>query len=401
MTAETAAKPAQGAASRAAIVALCFAVALLEGYDIQAIGVAAPKLIPALGLTPSQAGVAFGGGMAGLMAGAFLGGWLVDRIGRRLVLTAAVAIFGLFTLATMVAPDFWTLIGARLATGLGLGMAMPTLVAIAIDISPPDRRAGAVAAMFCGMPVGGALSAVFAAFAFEHLDWRAIFIAGGVLPLVLLPFLMRLPETRPAAAAAPAAGAAALFAEGRAATTLLLWAAFGLTLVVLYLLLNWLPTLVTARGLSATAGAQAAMAFNVFGVVGTLAVGALVDRSGARPAFALAYLGLLAALLALSAATGFVPILACAALAGFCLMGAQFSLYGVAPMFYPPAVRGLGAGAAVGVGRLGSITGPMIAGELLGLGFGPGGVALAMAPVVLSAGAAALGAVWRGKRIAD
>lgn len=400
MTAENA-KPQAATLPRAAVIGLCFTVALLEGYDIQAIGVAAPRLIPALGLTSSQAGVAFGGGMAGLMAGAFLGGWLVDRVGRRKVLTAAVALFGLFTLATMIAPDFWSLLGARLGTGLGLGMAMPTLVAIAIDVSPPGRRTGTVAAMFCGMPVGGALSALFAAYAFEHLDWRAIFIAGGVAPLILLPFLMRLPETAPATTQAKAAGPGALFAEGRTATTLFLWAAFGLTLIVLYLLLNWLPTLVTARGLSATAGAQTAMAFNIAGVAGTLAIAALADRTSPRLAFVVAYLGLLAAIVGLAAAAAFGPILACAALAGFCLMGAQFSLYGVAPMFYPPAVRGLGSGAAVGVGRFGSIAGPMIAGELLALGFGPGGVALAMAPVVVAAGAAAMGAVLRGRFFAD
>jgi AAHS family 3-hydroxyphenylpropionic acid transporter len=397
MTAQAAPRPA----SAAAVVGLCFAIALLEGYDIQAMGVAAPKLIPALGLTASQAGIAFGGGMAGLMVGAFLGGWLVDRMGRRVVLAAAVSVFGVFTLATMVAPDFASLLGARLATGVGLGMAMPTLIAIAIDVSPPERRTGTVAAMFCGMPVGGALSALFAAYAFEHFGWRSIFMVGGILPLLLIPFILRLPETRPPTAdAAPAAGLGALFAERRTGLTLLVWAAFGLTLIVLYLLLNWLPTLVTARGLSAAAGAQAALAFNIAGVVGTLALGAMVDRQGPLRPFVLAYLGLLAALIALSAATGLGPILACAALAGFCLMGAQFSLYGVAPMFYPPQVRGLGAGAAVGVGRFGSITGPMIAGELLGLGFGPAGVALAMAPVVLAAGAAAVAATLVGRRLA-
>jgi len=143
------------------------------------------------------------------------------------------------------------------------------------------------------------------------------------------------------------------------------------------------------------------MAFNIAGVLGTLAVAALADRSGPRLAFLLSYLGLLGAIVGLAAATGFGPILACAAFAGFCLMGAQFSLYGVAPMFYPPAVRGLGSGAAVGVGRFGSIAGPMIAGELLAMGFGPGGVALAMAPVVVAAGSAALGAVLRGQVFAD
>ncbi len=49
-------------------------------------------------------------------------------------------------------------------------------------------------------------------------------------------------------------------------------------------------------------------------------------------------------------------------------MGAQFSLYAVAHALYPPALRGAGAGAAVGVGRLGSIAGPLVAGELRAAG---------------------------------
>ena len=391
----------RGAPNARAIIGLCFAIALLEGYDIQAVGVAAPKLVPALGLNPQQAGLAFGGGMAGLMLGAFLGGWLVDRMGRARVLTAAVAIFGLFTLATMMAPDFATLLGARLVTGLGLGMAMPTLVAIALDVSPPERRSWTVAAMFCGMPVGGALSALFAAFAMDLWGWRSIFVAGGVLPLVLLPLILRLADTRRDAGPEARGGVGQLFAEGRAARTGLLWLAFGLTLIVLYLLLNWLPTLVTAHGLTPSHGARAALVFNLAGVAGTLAVGRLADRRGHRLAFAVAYLGLLAAVLGLAASGVFATILASAALAGFCVMGAQFALYAAAPMFYPPAVRGLGSGAAVGVGRLGSISGPMIAGELLGAGFGAGGVALAMLPVVAVAGGAAVLAAARNRMFPD
>jgi len=390
MTATTAAK---AGARTGAAVPLCFAVALLEGYDIQAIGVAAPKLIPALGLSPGQAGIAFGGGMAGLVVGALIGGWLADRMGRKLLLLAAVALFGLATLATMVAQDYPSLLAARLATGLGLGVAMPVLVAIALEVAGPTRRTRTVTAMFCGMPVGGASSALFAAFAFERLDWRSIFLLGGLLPLLLLPALLFLmPETRgakPPMEGPPAGGLETLFGGGRGLVTLLLWLTFGLTLLVLYLLLNWLPSLVTARGLPATAGAQAAMAFNLASVAGALAIGRIVDRVGARGPVALAYLGLLAAMLGLALSQALLPILLCAAAAGFCLLGAQYSLYGVTPMYYPAASRGLATGASVAVGRLGSIAGPLVAGQLLGLGFTAGGVAAAMAPVVIVAGFAA------------
>jgi AAHS family 3-hydroxyphenylpropionic acid transporter len=382
-------------------VPLCFAVALLEGYDIQAIGVAAPKLIPALGLNPGQAGMAFGGGMAGLVLGALAGGWLADRMGRKVLLAAAVALFGLATLGTMAAPDYLSLVAARLTTGLGLGVAMPVLVAVALEVSGPARRTRTVTAMFCGMPAGGASAALFASIAFTHLDWRTIFLVGGLLPLVLVPALIFfMPETRserPAAAAPPAGGLSTLFGEGRALVTLLLWLTFGLTLLVLYLLLNWLPSLVTARGLPATAGAQAAMAFNLASIAGALVIGRGVDRIGPRLPVALAYLGLLVAMMGLALSAAHVPILIWAGVAGFCLLGAQYSLYGVTPMYYPAASRGLATGASVAVGRLGSIAGPLVAGQLLGLGFTAGGVAAAMAPVVMVAGIAATLMTLRAK----
>lgn len=397
----TAISTAKATSRAGAVVPLCFAVALLEGYDIQAIGVAAPKLIPALGLSPEQAGIAFGGGMAGLVVGALLGGWLADRMGRKLLLVAAVTLFGLATLGTMAAPDYPSLLGARLATGLGLGVAMPVLVAIALEVAGPTRRTRTVTTMFCGMPAGGASSALFAAFAFERLDWRSIFLVGGLLPLLLLPALVFLmPETRgerPAASAPTEAGLATLFGAGRALVTLTLWLTFGLTLLVLYLLLNWLPSLVTARGLPAFAGAQAAMAFNLASVAGALIIGRIVDRVGPRLPVSLAYVGLLGAMLGLALSHSQLPILAWSAAAGFCLLGAQYSLYGVTPMYYPAASRGLATGASVAVGRLGSIAGPLVAGELLALGFTAGGVAAAMAPVVVVAGLAAAVLTWVGK----
>ncbi|MBJ7410419.1 MAG: MFS transporter [Phenylobacterium sp.] len=376
-----------GGASAGLVVFVCFLIAAVEGYDIQAFGVAAPRMIPELGLNPAQQGWAGSAAMIGLVIGAFGGGWLADRYGRKPVLLGSVAAFGLFSLLTAAAHSYEALLWARLATGLGFGGAMPNLIAVAVEISRPERRAATVSAMFCGMPAGGATSALIARLAGDGLEWRTIFIAGGIVPLLLLPVIvLLLPETRPPHD--PAADrnlGRALFAEKRAAPTVLLWAAFMMTLVVLYLALNWLPTLVVDKGHPSSEGFAAAMAFNVAGALGSIGVGAICDKVGWRWPLAIVYLALAAAMAGLAASDAPLAILAISGAAGFLVMGAQFSLYAVAPMLYPAHLRAAGAGAAIAVGRLGSIGGPLIAGELRNAGATPGEVFLSMAPVAVAA----------------
>jgi AAHS family 3-hydroxyphenylpropionic acid transporter len=374
------------------VVATAFLVAALEGYDIQAFGVAAPHLAPELGLGPAELGLAASAAMAGLVLGAFAGGWAADRTGRKPVLIASVLGFAVFSLATAFAHDEGVLLAARFLTGLGFGGAMPNLIALAVEISPPGRRAATTSAMFCGMPAGGAAVALFARYAGEGLDWRTIFLVGGVLPLLIVPAIaFLLPETRPDHAPdADRRLARALFAEGRAAPTLLLWAVNILTLIVLYLMLNWLPSLVVAKGLTPADGATASLAFNVVGVAGALLLGLVVDRVGVRWSLVAAYLGLAAAMAALDTASGLAPILVFSAAAGFLVLGAQYALYALAPRLYGPQVRAAGAGAAVGIGRFGSIIGPLLAGELRQAGWTAGQVLGALAPVALAAGGAVL-----------
>lgn len=377
------APPAARRLSPGLIVAICFAIAALEGYDIQAFGVAAPHMAPELGLGPSQLGWAGSAAMIGLVIGALAGGWAADRHGRRPVLIVSVALFGLFSVATALADRFEMLVLARLATGLGFGGAMPNLIAIATEISPPSRRAMTTTSMFCGLPAGGAVVALLAQFGGEALDWRAIFLIGGALPLALAPVVFFfLPETRPEPSAeAPATGG--LFAENRALATLLIWLVFALDLLVTYLLLNWLPTLVVAKGFTAADGAAASFWLNMAGVVGALILGWSADKVGYRWLLAVVFAGLALALYALARAEGMGGVLAASGAAGFAVIGGLYVLYALAPIYYPPRMRAAGAGAAIAVGRLGSIVGPLIAGELRAAGLGPGEVLLALAPAAL------------------
>lgn len=381
------------------IVLICVFIAALEGYDIQAFGVAAPRLVAELGLSAGQQGFAAAAAMVGLVLGAFGGGWLADRVGRKPVLTASVAAFGVFSLLTAFSHTYEFLLMARLLAGIGFGGAMANLIAVATEISAPGRRTATVTTIFCGLPAGGAAVSLIARLAGDQLDWRVFFVVGGLLPILLTPVVWRLlPETRPEPQPdADRRMLPALLGRGRAGGTLLIWAAFFLTLIVLNLMLNWLPSLVTAKGLTPGDGAAAALTFNVAGVFGALATGRMVDRFGQRWTLMAVYVALAGAMYGLAGASTLSPILAFSGVAGFLLLGAQYSLYALAPPLYPSHLRAAGSGAAVAVGRLGSVVGPLLAGELRQAGYGAGQVIAVMIPVVIAAAIATVTLSYVGK----
>ena len=375
-------------------VLLCLGVAVLEGFDIQVLGVAMPLLSPELGLQPLHKGWVFAFSNIGLVIGASIGGWLADRLGRKPVFTIAVLAFALFTLATSLVQTPVQLCAVRLLAGLGFGAAMPNMMAVAAEISAPGRRAFTTAAIFCGMPLGGGLSALLTQLLPAGFDWRMLFLIGGGLPLLLVPLLHYfLPETLPAGIRRTTRASRTplrevLFGQGRAVPSVLLWCIFLPTLVVLYLILNWLPTLVEAKGFSKAVAPQASITFNFASVIGALVIGWLVDRFGGRWVLCFAYGCVIAGLFQLGAATDLMSVLWLSAAVGFFLMGANYALLGMATAYYPTAIRGTGSGVAVAVGRVGSVLGPLVPGLLLQGGMSATDVIILMAPTTALAGIA-------------
>lgn len=371
-------------------LALASMAAVIEGFDLQSAGVAVPKLAPAFGLGPQQIGLFFSSATFGLIFGALIGGRIADACGRRMGLVIALITFGLCSLATAFVSTFEQLLVVRFITGIGLGGALPNLVNIAAESAGPDRRGRAVSVMYAGIPLGGAIAAGVAMMGLHGDDWHSIFIVGGILPLLLAPFIHFLlpPLAVTRSEVRTASGAlAGVFAPGTLITTVLLWVSFFLGLVVVYLLLNWMPQLLVSRGLAKSDASLVQVLFNVGGVVGCLIGGQMLDRKNpllpvaacfGAAAAALLMLGLLPADLAMMLTGGM--------LVGGAILCVQSILYGIAPQCYPFEIRGTGVGVAVAVGRLGSIAGPLLAGALVASGSTPSDVMFTLVPVTLIAG---------------
>lgn len=372
-------------------IGLCFLVALMEGLDLQAAGIAAQGMAAAFELDKLQMSWVFSAGIFGLLPGAFAGGWLADRIGRKRVLMASVGLFGVFSLATALAWDFNSLLVARCLTGVGLGAALPNLIALTSEVAGPRLRGTAVSLMYCGVPLGAALAALIG-IADLAGGWQVVFYVGGVVPLLIVPLLgLYLPESqqfRNVQGEAPIGVVQGLFREGAALPTALIWVSYFFTLMVVYILINWLPSLVIGQGFTGRQASWVMLALQIGASAGTLFLGWVMDRLPAWALSALIYVGILVSLTALGLASHLPGMLAAGFIAGFFATGGQCVLYALAPHFYRPSIRATGVGSAVAIGRLGAMSGPLVAGKMLALGTGTAGVMLASAPGIVIAAVA-------------
>jgi AAHS family 4-hydroxybenzoate transporter-like MFS transporter len=252
-------------------------------------------------------------------------------------------------------------------------------------------------------------------------------VAGGILPILLLPVLyFLLPESvdlminrgfpRPrilsvlrrmgakfpenvvfetTAAVGKQIGnkVQRLFDSQYRARTISLWCTYFMGLVVIYLLTGWMPTLIKDAGVSLERAAIVTAMFQFGGLIGIVLVGAAMDRFSAKAVIALAYVSGALCIFAL----GFVELgtTALGALvfaAGFCINGAQTGLNAFAPGQYPTDFRATGVSWMLGIGRIGGILASMSGGALLSLGlplhviFAVLGIPAVLAAIAIMAG---------------
>lgn len=421
--------------SQYGIVCLCGFVMFLDGFNTQTISYMAPLIAKEWQLPRQMLGPIFSSALTGLLIGYLLLAPLSDRLGhRRMVLIATIAV-GIATLVTLLATNAAELIGLRFVTGMGLGAAIPSAVALTSEFTPKRFRATFVLAIYCGLSLGFAAAGGAAAWLIPLYGWRSLLWAGAIAPLALAPFIyFYLPESLdflirsgadpkrirsalhrvdPALAEIPPSGleahatdrknaVASLFQSGRSAGTLLLWVVFVLNLAEFYALQSWLPPILTSLNYSVDSVALATSLTTIGGIVAAFIVGPAMDRLSPFGSLALLYVaGVFFVGLTGVALTGTGWLLMTATFfAGFCISGGQKSVIALTAMFYPAPIRSTGVGWALGVGRIGGIGGPLLIGVLLGWRLQPATIFYAAALPLLICGMiiAFLGWRYRGNR---
>jgi AAHS family 4-hydroxybenzoate transporter-like MFS transporter len=376
---------------------------MLDGLDLQSIGLAAPAMGAQLHIASQAFGMVFSAALAGLALGAFLLGPVADRAGRKRVLVAATFCFGVFTLATAYAGSLPELLTCRFLTGFGLGGAMPSFISLGSEYVAKTRRTAVVSLLWAGFPLGGVVGGLLGSRIIPAYGWQSIFLVGGVLPILLSIILaIALPESVSFLVAAgksrdrigrtlrrifpdvtitgetrfefvkesaPRATVLELFGSGRAAGTLLLWASFFFAFMILVTNSAWSPILLRRVGIAAEQSALAlALALYNFGsLFGSAAAGMLLNRFGIlRVLPPTLTLGALAYAMVGWSAPSFGSVMVAQGLFGLLLGCASSGLIALSAIYYPVAIRSTGVGWATGMGRLGSFVGPLAVGQMVG-----------------------------------
>ena len=409
------------------VTALAALATMFDGFNIQILGFTIPSLMRDWHVQRSQFGPVLAMGLVGMAIGSLMAGYLGDRYGRRVGLISSILVFGVATFATAFVRGFVGITVLRFFIGMGAGGALPNVSAIAAEFAPLRRSATAVKLTVVCVPLGGMLGGVLAAGVLPTLGWKGLYIIGGGLPLLLaavlfalLPesprFLARRPARWPELAAllrrfghsigtgtefeedqetqgSERVSVRALFAPGFVRDTVGLWIAFFSCLGAIYLAFGWLPSMLTASGLSGSKASSGLAVYNFGGVVGVLICAVVVPIFGSRRPLIFGALAGVASSLGLL----LVPIqgqgsnallISCLGINGLLTNAVQTSMYALAAYVYPTKVRATGVAYSVTIGRAGGLLSSLFGASVIQAGASRYWEALALAMVCTAVGLA-------------
>ena len=386
------------------LIVWSFFIVLIDGYDIAAIAFAAPSLAKEWALKPGALGPVFSASLIGILFGSALFGFVGDRYGRKAALVWANLVFGVFTLGAAYSTNLDQMFWLRLLAGLGIGGVIPNVVAINAESAPRKLRATlAIIAVGC-VPLGGAIPGFVTAALVPTHGWQIIFLIGGIVPIIIaIAAQIGLPESikymalhesqrgkmektikaiRPDYVVPPNAkfviedekqyagfSPGHLFRDGLALITPLLWLLFALNLMGYFFLISWTPTLMTAAKLPPATAALAGASLQIGGTVGALLLCWWLQKHRFL-AVAIMFVVAVPAVGAIGYAAGLASqtiLLVTIFFAGFLVLGIQSGINVIGAMVYPTSLRANGSGWELGIGRIGSIVGPLVGALLIGL----------------------------------
>ncbi|MDB5685263.1 MAG: transporter [Sphingomonas bacterium] len=360
-------------ALRTRVIALCALAIFLDGYDIQTLGLAVPGMARSFGVAPTAFAPALSGSLVGMALGAILLSPLADRYGRRRMMIAMLLLIGVTTLGVATAASVALLTTWRIASGLGIGALLPVAITLAAEYAPASKRSLLVTLTIICSPLGSFAAGFTAPMLEDAFGWHGIFGAGGLLPIVVAAVMwVALPESPSFVAVArrkaPAPSVTRLFDPRFRLRTTLLWAIFALSLFSIYSLISWLPTLLGSAGWERAAAQRATGLLALGSIVGGMLLAWAADRGKAVRALMVAYLGTAVVFgLFLVGPDSRAVWLILIALVGAGAIGSQMALGSLSTSFYPDELRSTGIGWSGGIGRLGSIFGPLAFAGLMAL----------------------------------
>lgn len=392
------------ASSRAFLIAttvLVMAALVIDGLDYQLLALVAPLILDEWGVDRGSFGTAMAAALFGMALGAAGGGWLGDRIGRLRALVLSVVLFGCATVAAAQADGVTTLAMLRVLGGVGFGAAGPNAIALVTDWLPARWRTYAVALLAVGTPAGGMVGALVLPVLLPSLGWRGVFVALGLLAVALAVVLALVLREAPRADAAADAPRERLLSRANLRLNAGIGISFAALTAIVYGLNAWMPAFLTDAGFTLEQALAASFAFNACSILGALAAGWLVRAAGSRATLLASTLVTCAALVAFGLVLDHAPpapglalrvtLDALAAGVGAFASVAVATLYAMAALLYPPAIRAGGIGLGMTLGRVGGIGMSFAGGYLLDWA---GGSALTLFGVLAVCALIATSAGW-------
>ena len=341
-----------------------------------------PDIATDLGVSIPAAGLLVSAYAMGVLIGAPLMTLTTARIDRRTLLIALMGIFTLGNALSALADGYWMLMAARIVTSFNHGAFFGVGSVVAASLVPPDRRAGAVAAMFSGLTVATIGGVPLATWASEVLGWRTAFAAiAGVGAMAMLSLRLALP-------ALPAAEGGDMRAEVRALKRGPVLAALALTVVgasAMFTVFTYIVPILRSETHASTGFVTAMLVLYGVGLmIGNSLGGRLADRSIERTL--IGSFSVLAAVLVLFAAVMQWPWPAAAAIL----------IWGIASFAIVPPLQmrvmmaasdapNLASAVNIGAFNLGNAIGAALGGAVIGAGLGFPMVSLAGAAMAAAA----------------